>query len=485
MNLRITQISLPVFVGLLTFLVFIGLDAIEGDTYWHIKAGEWMFSNREIPRHDIFSYTKNGASWINLEWLAQLILYGSYASWGWTGVRVMAALALAITIASIARILLSRQCSPYLVIVSAIMAAGICYTHYWARPHVLAWAPLVFWAAWQADAGEKGSPPPWWTIILMILWANLHGSFTLGMGLAVVGAAEAMETVWRREKRIFPIKSWLSYLTAVFLAGMATPYGAASMLMTPQSLSMDVSLAYIAEWKSPTFHGLHPFELWLLVIIAAASMKRLNLSWVRWLLLFFLIDAGLRYQRNAVLFGLLVPVYLGKALDTTWISAYGSSVNRFLARWPQRTSIAAWSLAMAIAVGAGISATPSQNKSIASAAAAMTAVRDWSGGQEPGHVFNDYGLGGYLIYEGVKPFIDGRTLIYGDDFLAHHLDAEMLHSSSALTDILASYGVRWTFLLAHAPAAALMDHLHGWRRLYVDDEIAVHIRDTLPASASH
>ena len=31
-------------------------------------------------------------------------------------------------------------------------------------------------------------------------------------------------------------------------------------------------------------------------------------------------------------------------------------------------------------------------------------------------VLNDYDLGGYLIYAGMAPFIDGRTELYGEKF---------------------------------------------------------------------
>jgi hypothetical protein len=33
-----------------------------------------------------------------------------------------------------------------------------------------------------------------------------------------------------------------------------------------------------------------------------------------------------------------------------------------------------------------------------------------------GPVFNDYDLGGYLIFRGIPTFIDGRTLPFGKDF---------------------------------------------------------------------
>lgn len=482
MPINAIRISLPVLVGLLGFSAFALLDAREADTYWHIKAGEWIYTHFEIPHNDIFSYTKQGAPWVDFEWLAELFLYGAYAIGGWDGLRALASLAVAIAVASIAKIQLSREGSPYLAIVSAVMAYGLCHNHFWARPHVLAWALLVWWAAWQAEAGEKGKPPPWWTALLMVFWANLHASFTLGLVLTLLGAAEAAEGAWRNgQKPLAALKPWLPYLAIVFAAAMATPYGLDGILITPQHTNMAKSMEFIAEWKSPNFHGGNLFELWLLVVIAAACLKRLKVSGTRWLLFFFLIDTSLRYQRNAELFGLLIPLYFGKALDTTWISAYGGSVNRALSRWPQRTGAAAWCLVVAIAIGdvaAPIASKDLTASKTADASSAIKALLEWSNGRDPGPVFNDYELGGYLIFSGIKPFIDGRNVLYGDDFLTRYMNAKNLSSASALIDILHEYGVGWTLLSAHTPAVALLDHLQGWRRLYADEQHVVHVRDT-------
>ncbi|WP_156302841.1 hypothetical protein [Methylogaea oryzae] len=50
-----------------------------------------------------------------------------------------------------------------------------------------------------------------------------------------------------------------------------------------------------------------------------------------------------------------------------------------------------------------------------------------------------------------------------------------------MTGILAEYDIRWTLLSAQSPAAALLDHLDGWRRLYSNNRHVVHVRES-PAS---
>ena len=90
--------------------------------------------------------------------------------------------------------------------------------------------------------------------------------------------------------------------------------------------------------------------------------------------------------------------------------------------------------------------------------------------QVAGAVFNDYEFGGYLIFNGIAPFVDGRADVYGDGFLRRYADV------AALPDILDQYRITWTLLDPHDPRVALLDHLPGWQRIYGDDIAVVHRR---------
>ena len=47
----------------------------EPDYYWHIKAGEYMFSNKTILISDKFSWYLRGTYWFSHEWLFEILLY--------------------------------------------------------------------------------------------------------------------------------------------------------------------------------------------------------------------------------------------------------------------------------------------------------------------------------------------------------------------------------------------------------------------------
>jgi hypothetical protein len=57
----------------------------------------------------------------------------------------------------------------------------------------------------------------------------------------------------------------------------------------------------------------------------------------------------------------------------------------------------------------------------------------------------------------------------------------MLLDSDELPKLLDAYSISWTLIAPERPAALLLDHLPGWRRLYDDDVAVVHVRtDTAP-----
>jgi hypothetical protein len=92
-------------------------------------------------------------------------------------------------------------------------------------------------------------------------------------------------------------------------------------------------------------------------------------------------------------------------------------------------------------------------------------------------VLNQYDLGGYLIFRGVRPYIDGRTDLYGDAFMDHYFRI-IRPDRPALEQTLRASHIAWTIFAPDAPVVAVMDSEAGWRRLYADRFAVVHVRTT-------
>ena len=106
---------------------------------------------------------------------------------------------------------------------------------------------------------------------------------------------------------------------------------------------------------------------------------------------------------------------------------------------------------------------------IAALAAVPAAMRD-----RP--VLNHYGFGGYLIFAGVKPYIDGRTDLYGDAFLDHY-DRIVAADPGALDEVLQKSAIDWAIFPPAAPGSRALSARPGWKKIYADDFAVVYARE--------
>ena len=91
-------------------------------------------------------------------------------------------------------------------------------------------------------------------------------------------------------------------------------------------------------------------------------------------------------------------------------------------------------------------------------------------------VFNDYDFGGYLISNGVAPFIDGRTELYGEKFFVDHNAASGLMEPENLFRLLDEHKIEATLMRTQSAATKLLDHIDGWQKIYSDDIATIHLR---------
>ena len=132
-------------------------------------------------------------------------------------------------------------------------------------------ASVVLHARWRAAevvraVEEKRAPEPI-LLVAMLIWANLHGGFTMGL---LLGAAFGLEALvnsadWAERKRTFI--AWAKFGVAALLVSLITPYGVCSFLITFQIFGLGDALALSDEWKSPDFQTQPLTELILLVAL--------------------------------------------------------------------------------------------------------------------------------------------------------------------------------------------------------------------------
>ncbi|WP_407278908.1 hypothetical protein U5817_22655 [Aromatoleum evansii] len=484
-TMRTFGISWPLVVALLALVGVLGSARFNSvladpDTYWHLAAGRWILEHNALPRSDPFSYSMSGAPWTPHEWLSQVVLAVVNHSANWTGLVVLVALVFSGTLAYMTRFLLKRMEPVYALLFTAL-AAGMMMGHLLVRPHIFGWFLMAVWIGALVDAGEEQREPPWWTFGLMALWANLHSSFFLGLAL---GGGLAADAVLRfpAQLRFGAARRWAIFIGLAVLAAMITPSGWKGLLFPLEVMGMPFSLDVIQEWHSPDFHKPQVLELWLLLLLAVACLGRLRLPVLRLIVVLGLVHLSLKHQRHIAILGLITPFLLALPFAASRLSSKGRGhdvegldrVFEALAAPATRSATLVAASVSVLLIGVSLHLGRFEPPPDKTPARALEAANN-AGAMGP--VLNSYNFGGYLIYRGVPVFIDGRSDMYGDALLKRYVDAVGLSELDALPRLLADYHIGWTLLEPGTPAATLLDHLPGWRRVHADTVAVVHVRN--------
>lgn len=462
-------LSLPLVTGV---CVYAGLLALgnrmlaDPDTFWQIKVGQWILDNAAVPRTDIFSFTMQGQPWISTQWLAQACYALAFSVAGWAGPVILTAASIAAAFALLARFL-ERRLDTFVVLILLLAALAIASPHFLVRPHALAMPVMVAWVMGLIATADRGGVPSFWLPPLMTLWANLHGSFVFGLVLIGAIALDAMMRV-ERPARAQLLLRWFVFGLVALAASCITPYGWNSLLAARNILNLGAALSMITEWRPADFTRFGAFEGVLLLGLGAVLFKGLKLPMMRIVLTLGLLHMALASARNATVLALLLPIVLSGPLAARFGRAAMLPTNG--ARL--RSMVAVATLVPVIAITGFVMATGryAPPTGIAPAVAAL---------KERGvsRVLNDYDFGGYLIWSGVPVAIDGRTELYGERFMVDVDRAMTLKRPDALFDMLKSYRIDATLLWRRTPAAQLLDHADGWKKVFADDNVVAHVRD--------
>jgi hypothetical protein len=441
----------------------------DGDTFWHIAAGLRMIADRAVLVRDPFSYTFAGQPWNAHEWLSEILMAGAWRTLGWGGVALLFAAASALTSGLLAWHLGRWFATPAQLLILVLCLA--CMTgSLLARPHVLALPLLALWTAGLVIARSEQRAPSWALLPVMVLWANLHGGFAFGLLLLGYCGLEAVienRAAWRKT-----LQSWGLFTLGAVAAAALTPQFIEGLIF-PFRLATMTGLGHIGEWAPADFSTPHPFEFVILAAFYVFLSRGVKLPVGRILISLLLVHLALQHMRHQMIFAVAAPLLLAEPLSRAFDSRPNEGRSAAVAGY------AAIALAIAVIMGASVirlSFAFPRGGQLQTPQAALDHVPRRLAGTP---VLNAYGFGGYLIFRGVRPFIDSRAELYGDQFLANYARI-VAPDARALTATARKYDIAWTIFPPDSPAVAVLDLLPGWHRLYSDSIAVVHVRDANP-----
>jgi hypothetical protein len=274
-------IALPVLASLIA-----GLSAV--DLAYHVRTGGIILDTGTIPSSDTYTFTASGASWVDQQWLAQVILAAVQRVSGWAGLAILRAALVGLTFGLVlgacrARGLDLRRAAWLTILAFCVSAVALAL-----RPQLLGMALFALTLLLVAD--RRAHPLRLWAVPLIVLvWANVHGSFFLGpvlLGLAWLEDLHDRDMAQRRTLVIGALS---------ILAAFITPFGPAVWIYALGLTTNSLVTSRITEWQPTTLRsaeGIAFFASVGLVLIVIARRGRAT-PWptLAWFAVFAVIGA--------------------------------------------------------------------------------------------------------------------------------------------------------------------------------------------------
>jgi hypothetical protein len=286
--------------------------------------------------------------------------------------------------------------------------------------------------------------------VLFVLWANLHGSFLLGLGILALEAITAVVRI--RVGRVtvsdpLGARPALATLVASAVATLVNPFGP-RVYESALGVTFNSSIRQlIQEWQSPDFHNL---ALLAVVVVPVAITVG------------FLAFSGAEVPAvELVLAGLLLVSTLQAVRFVPYFAIAWCALAARCSPLRQeriRPTLLVWPLLAVL--GLSLLQGPFWPAGTPASSVPVKAVRYLE--HKQGRVFSTYLWNDYLDYVGIPEFVDGRTELYtSGPVLRQYLAVDELTSKP--DPILRAYDVEYVLWPTGSALSFYLEQDRNWR----------------------
>jgi hypothetical protein len=317
----------------LTFAFLAGtlLRADNPDYWWTVKLGEGLLATGRLPEQDWLTFTAS-MPFVEQRWLADIVLAVVHLAGGLEVALLLRGVLLMLVSTSLFLMCRKMGATAPAAAVACELALPLIVAGASIRPQLLAIPLFTLFllgtTVWRGRAWTLAALP-----LGMILWANLHGSFVLGIGLvgiALVGRGwEVGLARWRDDGLL----RHLGLLVALCsLAPLVNPYGPGLLTWLLDYMMYNTGgmriPALSEEWQPTSLAALHGklfFGSAIVLVIVLARVGAPGPAESLRLLVFAVL--ALQATRNVVWWGLVMAPVVAWGLSRL--------------AWPGRTAVAA------------------------------------------------------------------------------------------------------------------------------------------------
>lgn len=460
----------------------------DADTGYHIRTGEYIIANLNVPDHDIFSFTRPPIEWTAHEWLSEVVFALIYKVYGLTGLVA----AIAFLIASVYFLLLKfLRSSGISIIVAALivaLAAGASTIHWLARPHIFSLLLTLIWYIILDTYQLKKKNYLYLLPFLMVLWVNLHGGFIAGFILLVVYiTGNVLKTIFisqERHEASARVKTLLLFSALCLLSSLLNPQGYKILLFPFKLVTNRFIMDNVNEWLSPNFHTDLRYEYMLLLMILVFGISILKLNSIEAILVILFTHMSLFSARYIPLYAIILSPIIGKRIDhIITVLSERKLVKRFISvsdRAAMTDSKTRWHLWFFFAVGVSVFlvVTGKVHYDFDKEKLPVDAVQFMKKEKLKGNMFNNDEFGDYIIYSAwpeYKVFFDGRSDMYGVERMKEYIKVARIETG--WDKVLKKYNINWIIYNANSALSQLLLERDDWKLIYADKVADIFVKN--------
>jgi len=460
------------YIFIFSLLLNNSLGYLDPDLGWHLKVGEDIVREGQVPHLNYYNYTLEGKTWVDHEWLLNVITFWLYNNFSNIGLNIFFAL---IIIAALLVLHLSLKNgnsdhpgNVLLTVVFLILGVLAMSPHLGVRMQEIAPLSLVLLYAILSNFNNKRNYRVlFWLIPLFYFWASAHASFLIG--LFILGfwlGIKILEIIliayWPNSRftalfQIDPLLTKKQIFTFLIFIGLSL----AATLVTPYGLNLyeflwtytdTYFMTHIAEWL-PSWYL--PLAYWQLIFLSLAlasvilffldkNVRKKKISlWELSLLLFFLV-LSFKSKRHFPLFFIsafpLIIKNFGKIFDLNHKEDFFKYPSRLVCAFMILSLV---TVPVSILMKINFASNPF-GRFCGDYPCGAVAYFKSHPEYDRLNIFNEYAWGGYLIWTlpQRKIFIDGRLPIFpvaGHSFLEEYME---FFKRDYLPGILDKYNIR-------------------------------------------
>lgn len=454
----------------LAAVLFISIVPQVSNDFWlQAKVGELIAQSGSIPKTVLFPFTEVKDAPFNAhEWLPSLGFHGLIAIVGESGLPlVMGGMGL-LFFAIMTRLAYERSGGNLpLPLLLGLLAVGVENQRHYLRPELLSLILLgLYWYLLEASRYRPHFLRWAGAFVLVVLWANTHGSFILA---PIISGLYAMG-IWIDRRRLgtadhaeagAEVRPYLWFTVGALVATLMNPVGWDLWKFVLDFGRADSTKWMVTEWL-PTFDPRWRDNrgFWIGTVCAGVTTLLMLWQWRRLRavdVLLFLLFMTLATQaiRFLVYVGMVAAYVLPALVPASW------NANRNRTRcYAALAVLAALTLGLSARYGNAFGAFP-HSAFEANYSLSEPMVKQLGNPELQGNVLNSYELGAELVYRAyprLRPSIDSRIDSYGADWTA--LNAQLFLDDDLLREFVRHYDVRY-MLLSHNDFLSLQ-RLRSW-----------------------